>query len=282
LTASTQQGATANEGVLTILYQKKAIAGSGTTPRTINIYFEGGLIGTITNCRSLSTSGADIWSHGMGGDIYYSLGNVGIGMTAPTDALTIVGRANTSLGYRVNSNNVFDGAMNLTAANGSFTGNVGIGIVNPTQKLSVAGTIETTVGIKFPDGTTQTTAYKSATVPAGSTVPTPPLCISPNSLHWDGSKWICDPPLNNAAIGTIKYITGANPSCPSNGTKLLVDWSARSVPLGKCTVPAGTQLDPTSCSWAAYPGCGGGNTSKCPAGTLYANAWTGIYCVIIN
>lgn len=49
--------------------------------------------------------------------------------------------------YRYNSNNV------------TFTGNVGIGVANPTQKLTVAGTIESTSGgIKFPDGTTQTTA----------------------------------------------------------------------------------------------------------------------------
>ena len=39
------------------------------------------------------------------------------------------------------------------------SGNVGIGTSSPGQKLTVAGTIESTSGgIKFPDGTTQTTA----------------------------------------------------------------------------------------------------------------------------
>jgi len=38
-------------------------------------------------------------------------------------------------------------------------GNVGIGDPNPSEKLTVAGTIESTSGgVKFPDGTTQTTA----------------------------------------------------------------------------------------------------------------------------
>lgn len=40
------------------------------------------------------------------------------------------------------------------------SGNVGIGTTSPGQKLSVAGTIESTSGgVKFPDGSTQTTAF---------------------------------------------------------------------------------------------------------------------------
>jgi hypothetical protein len=69
---------------LTIQFKNKAIAGGTTTPRTVNIYYEGA-ISAISNCRSLSTSTTDIWSHGTGNDIYYALGNVVVGDTAPVD-----------------------------------------------------------------------------------------------------------------------------------------------------------------------------------------------------
>ena len=50
----------------------------------------------------------------------------------------------------------------LTEGGGYFGGNVGIGTSNPGQKLSVVGIIESTSGgVKFPDGTTQTTAASS-------------------------------------------------------------------------------------------------------------------------
>lgn len=52
---------------------------------------------------------------------------------------------------------------NTYLATGS--GKVGIGTSSPGQKLSVAGTIESTSGgIKFPDGTTQTTAAAKGTL----------------------------------------------------------------------------------------------------------------------
>ncbi|MDD4973553.1 MAG: hypothetical protein PHY93_04340 [Bacteriovorax sp.] len=71
--------------------------------------------------------------------------------------------------------------MRITSA-----GNVGIGTVAPGQKLSVAGVIEsTTGGIKFPDGTTQTAAVRSAHIPtvqkftSGSGTYTTPTGIVP-------------------------------------------------------------------------------------------------------
>ena len=53
-------------------------------------------------------------------------------------------------------------------------GNVGIGTVSPGQKLSVAGTIESTSGgVKFPDGTTQTSAIPSGMIAAFATTACP-------------------------------------------------------------------------------------------------------------
>ncbi|KUG22534.1 phage tail fiber [hydrocarbon metagenome] len=53
--------------------------------------------------------------------------------------------------------------------NAVVSGNVGIGTTTPAQKLSVAGTIESTSGgIKFPDGTTQTTAASSIVTYTGT------------------------------------------------------------------------------------------------------------------
>jgi prepilin-type N-terminal cleavage/methylation domain-containing protein len=60
-------GASANDGILTIIYQNKNILKGSSGPtsinKTINLYIEG-VPGTITKCRALSTSTTDIWTHG--------------------------------------------------------------------------------------------------------------------------------------------------------------------------------------------------------------------------
>ena len=53
------------------------------------------------------------------------------------------------------------------------SGDVGIGTSSPTEKLSVAGIIESTSGgVKFPDGSTQTTAAASFSLPYADTAST--------------------------------------------------------------------------------------------------------------
>ena len=119
-------------------------------------------------------------------------GNVGIGDTNPTNALKIVDSANQfttlQIAAKASGTNHLDGlwiqvnskanpdVSILNRENGTLRfgtnatdklvieadGDVGIGTTSPTEKLTVAGTIESTSGgVKFPDGTTQTTAATS-------------------------------------------------------------------------------------------------------------------------
>ena len=68
---------------------------------------------------------------------------------------TITGFANVSTTLQVGTNTATFGTATFIVANGNF----GIANSTPGQKLTVAGIIEsTTGGIKFPDGTTQTSA----------------------------------------------------------------------------------------------------------------------------
>jgi hypothetical protein len=75
--------------------------------------------------------------------------------TLATGNTTITGFANVSTTLQVGTNTATFGTASFIVANGNF----GIANSTPGQKLTVAGTIEsTTGGVKYPDGTTQTSA----------------------------------------------------------------------------------------------------------------------------
>ena len=119
------------------------------------------------------------------GDSWIDNGNVGIGTTSPNFQLSLgAGLSHTKIAlYETGATNHY--GMGIVAGQFSFhlngsgaryafydsddltnelltikgSGNVGIGTTSPSEKLTVVGTIESTSGgIKFPDGTTQTTA----------------------------------------------------------------------------------------------------------------------------
>jgi hypothetical protein len=80
-----------------------------------------------------------------------SAGNVGIGTQTPGEKLDVVGNARASGNLTVDTDTLFVDATN---------NRVGVGTITPGQKLTVAGVIEATSGgFKFPDNTTQTTAF---------------------------------------------------------------------------------------------------------------------------
>ena len=104
---------------------------------------------------------------------------VGIGTPTPGRTLTVNSTGSDPIQWQVNSSPVGQLGSNGSGAGGLYLydngpitakvaangnsyfngGNVGIGTDAPTSELTVAGTIESTSGgVKFPDGTTQTTA----------------------------------------------------------------------------------------------------------------------------
>ncbi|MBZ5639921.1 MAG: hypothetical protein LAO51_14335 [Acidobacteriia bacterium] len=154
-------------------------AGTGGTVATLY----NGSTGAINGMLSLYSGTSEIirlYAYGSGNS-WISAGNVGIGTTAPGRLLDINGITRhrdlalfgasdeygtvtwSTSGFNILGNS---GRALTLGANGTpdrvtvaTNGNVGIGTTSPTTKLTVAGVIQsTTGGIKFPDGTTQTTA----------------------------------------------------------------------------------------------------------------------------
>ena len=133
------------------------------------------LLGHLQTNAAITTSGIALGRVGFGGNavgnaltnIRYSAQIVGItdGIWSSNTVMpTALSFYTGSSGIDVNSS-LSDFGTERMRINSS--GNVGIGTQSPGQKLSVVGTIEsTTGGFKFPDGTTQTTAYGGSNVSA--------------------------------------------------------------------------------------------------------------------
>jgi len=135
-------------------------------------------------------------------------GDVGIGTSSPLTKLHILDTASVFMQLTASDSGASRVGQNGTAltfgndgADGSTermrinaAGNVGIGTSSPTSKLTATGIIEsTTGGFKFPDGTTQATAF------AGSAVSYPQNIQSANYtlVLSDAGKQIFHPASDN-------------------------------------------------------------------------------------
>jgi hypothetical protein len=134
--------------------QLTAAANVAITANAANL--SGTTLASTINSSNLTSVGTlttvAITGNATAGNLYANSGTVGASLL--TGTLTSSAQPNiTSIGNLTSLN--VTGAVNLATS----SGNVGIGNSSPGQKLTVAGTIEsTTGGVKYPDGTTQTSA----------------------------------------------------------------------------------------------------------------------------
>ncbi|WP_413943972.1 hypothetical protein [Bdellovibrio sp. HCB-162] len=103
---------------------------------------------------------------GLGQINFYGTNETGAAAPNPTARISVVTSENTTTtatGGYMRFQTTTTGANTLTEVMRLSDGKVGIGTASPGQKLTVAGTIESTSGgVKYPDTTTQTTAYPGA------------------------------------------------------------------------------------------------------------------------
>src|SRR5262245_3537349 len=204
-----------------VLTEKDGKIGIGTTNPVSLLHILGSQPATSTLTGTNATEGLRIIG-GKGGD------TSGSGQTAGSGANLVLqagdgGDALTGTSGRGGNVTIQPGAAGIGSLTGGFGqvilapggGNVGIGITNAGSKLTVAGMIETTLGgLKFPDGTTQTTAattgltsiFHNATLTGNGTNGSP-LGVADAGI---GTTQLANSAVTAAKIGLGQVVTGLN------------------------------------------------------------------------
>jgi hypothetical protein len=109
-----------------------------------------GTVCDVNGCIGDDVGGSSVWSLS-GDDTYYDQGNVGVGLSVPTEALDVLGNINASSnitagGIICDANGcIGDVEPDVWETNGNNTyyslGNVGVGTSNPSEALDVVGNI---------------------------------------------------------------------------------------------------------------------------------------------
>ena len=87
---------------LVITFENKTMlktesASTKTIPKKLSLYVEYDSAGDVTSCRSISGALSNIWSRGLGQDIYYIGGNVGVETSSPTYTLEVNGNMRSNI-----------------------------------------------------------------------------------------------------------------------------------------------------------------------------------------
>ena len=195
---------------------------------------------------------ADFVSTGNNQFVIRASGGVGVGTAAPKTTLDVEGLARVKganwpsagegmeLGYDSTLNRGYIQAYDRgTGAWGNLylgDGKVGIGTATPASKLTVVGTIESTSGgVKFPDGTTQTTA--TLVGPTGPTGPAGYHCwdLNMNRVNDPVEDTNHDGVYNIIDCQGIQGATGPQgPPGPPTSTSAICFPSAQYPPAGIC------------------------------------------------
>ncbi len=196
---------------------------SGTTPAgNIAITQSGGVAGYIgINPNSPYGMWLQTGNNQTGLNNVYPLllnpngGNVGIGTTTPSNALSVQGDVSfqraggTTLTFQTPSTDAriyASGASTNLLLNPS-TGNVGIGTTTPAYPLTVNGIIySATGGVRFPDGTTQTTAFNGGTQQTNAAYVTQGTFGS--SVPGSNNQYLVKPTTNTTAAFHVQTATG--------------------------------------------------------------------------
>lgn len=204
-----------------VLTEKDAKIGLGTITPISLLQIVGSQPVTSTLTGTNATEGLRI-TGGKGGD------TSGSGQTAGNGASLVLqggdgGDALTGTTGRGGYVTIQPGAAGIGSISGGFGqvllapggGNVGIGVTNGGSRLTVAGMIETTLGgVKFPDGTTQTTAattgltsiFHDATLTGNGTSGTP-LGVADGGI---GTTQLANNAVTAAKIASGQIVTSLN------------------------------------------------------------------------